>query len=74
MSMPDPPAPASRAYVCPLCGTPVGSDDERCRACNMTLAGIGQRAEPFSRHSWWRWGAGLLAIYLAVLLLVVAVR
>ena len=33
----------------------------------MTLAGIGGRPEPFSRHSWWRWGAWLLAIYLAVL-------
>ena len=41
MTMPEPPAPSSRAYVCPLCGAAVGSDDERCPACNMTLAGVG---------------------------------
>ena len=74
MSMPEPPAPSSRAYVCPLCGASVRSDDERCRVCNMTLAGVGARPEPFSRHSWWRWGAGLLAIYAVVLVVVVLVR
>jgi hypothetical protein len=74
MSVPDPRAAASRGLVCPLCGAPVSSDDERCRACNMTLAGVGGRPEPFTRASLWRWGAGLLVIYLAVLLVVALVR
>ena len=74
MSVPDPRQAASVAVVCPLCGAPVGSDDERCPACNMTLAGVGGRPAPFTRWSLWRWAAALLAIYLLVLVVVVAVR
>jgi hypothetical protein len=62
------------ADVCPLCGAPVGPGDGRCRQCNMTLAGVGGRPDPFTRRSPWRWAAGLLAIYLLILLIVVAVR
>jgi hypothetical protein len=60
--------------VCPLCGARVVPVDERCRECNMTLAGIGGRPDPFTRRSLWRWAGGLLAIYVLVLLVVVAVR
>ena len=60
--------------MCPLCGAPVAPADERCRECNMTLAGVGGRPEPFTRRSLWSWAAGLLAIYLVVLVIVVLVR
>jgi hypothetical protein len=74
MTSPEPPAPSAGVFVCPLCGAAVGPADERCRACNMSLAGVGARPQPFSRHSWLRWGAGLLAIYVAVLVIVLLVR
>ena len=73
-SIPEPSPAASIATRCPLCGATVGSNDERCRACNMTLAGLGGRPNPFTRRSLWWWAAALLAIYLAVVLVVVAVR
>jgi hypothetical protein len=62
------------AALCPLCGAPVAPADERCRRCNMTLAGVGGRPDPFTRRSLWRWAAALLAIYVVVLLIVVAAR
>jgi hypothetical protein len=75
VSLPDPQPPSSsRAEACPLCGAPVAPTDERCRVCNMTLAGVGGRPDPFTRRSRWRWAAGLLAIYVLVLLIVVAAR
>jgi hypothetical protein len=40
----------------------------------MTLAGIGGRPDAFTRQSPWRWAAGLLAIYVLVLLIVLVVR
>jgi ribosomal protein L40E len=74
VSLPDTQSASSRVVVCPLCGARVAPADERCRECNMTLAGIGGRPEPFTRRSLWRWAAGLLAIYVLVLLVVVAAR
>jgi hypothetical protein len=74
MSLPDPQTAASRAVVCPLCGAPVVPTDERCRDCNMTLAGVGGRPDPFTRRSLWWWAAGLLAIYLLILVIVALVR
>jgi hypothetical protein len=74
MSLPDPQPVAPPPTVCPLCGAPVAPADERCRECNMTLAGIGGRPDPFTRRSVWRWAAALLAIYVVVLLIVLAVR
>jgi hypothetical protein len=74
MSVPDPQSAASQTVVCPLCGAPVVPGDGRCRDCNMTLAGVGGRPDPFTRRSLWRWAGGLLAIYVLVLLVVVAVR
>jgi len=74
VSLPEPQSASSPVVVCPLCGARVAPADERCRECNMTLAGIGGRPGPFTRRSLWRWAAGLLAIYVLVLLVVVAVR
>ena len=71
MSLPDPGAAASNVAVCPLCGAPVFPADERCRECNMTLAGVGERPDAFDRRSLWLWAAGLLAIYLIVMVVVV---
>ena len=74
MSLPELQPPGSPASVCPLCGAPVAPSDARCRECNMTLAGVGGRPAPFTRASLWRWAAGLLAIYLVVLVIVALVR
>jgi hypothetical protein len=74
MSVPDPQSAASQAVVCPLCGAPVVPADGRCRDCNMTLAGVGGRPDAFTRRSLWLWAAGLLAIYLVVMVIVVLAR
>jgi hypothetical protein len=74
VSIPDPDTGAATVSVCPLCGAPVLPADERCRECSMTLAGVGGRPNPFTRRSLWRWGAGLLAIYLVVMVIVVLAR
>jgi len=74
MSLPDPETAGSTVAACPLCGAPTLPADERCRECNMTLAGVGGRPDPFTRQSLWRWAGGLLAIYLMVLAVVVLAR
>jgi hypothetical protein len=74
MSLPDPQSAASQVVVCPLCGAPVLPADERCRQCSMTLAGVGGRPDAFTRRSRWLWAAGLLAIYLVVMVIVVLAR
>jgi predicted amidophosphoribosyltransferase len=63
-----------RVEACPLCRARVGSNDARCPECNMTLAGVGARAPLFTRQSIWWWAGALLALYLAVLAIVVAAR
>jgi len=62
------------SQACPLCGSPVAANDARCPDCNMTLAGIGGRPDPFTRRSLRLWAAALLAIYVFALLIVLAVR
>lgn len=74
MSVPDPQSAASQVVACPLCGAPVVPADERCRECSMILAGVGGRPDAFTRRSLWLWAAGLLAIYLVVLVVVVLAR
>ena len=74
MSAPDPREGASTVLGCPLCGAPISATDTRCPACNMTLAGVGSRPPAFDRRALWFWAAGLLVIYLVVLLVVVAAR
>jgi hypothetical protein len=72
--VPESGAAASTVDVCPLCGTRVGTNDERCPECNMVLAGVGTRPPLFSRQSIWWWASALLVIYLVVLAIVVAAR
>ena len=70
---PDPgvgPAPAS----CPLCGTPVRPDAERCPECGMTLAGVGDRPGAYSRAALWWTVAAFVAVYVVVLAVVAATR
>jgi hypothetical protein len=74
MSLPDPQSAASQAVVCPLCSAPVVPGDGRCRECNMTLAGVAGRPDAFTRRSLWRWAAGLLAIYVVVMVIVALAR
>ena len=74
MSMPDPDTGAATVAACPLCGAPVFPADERCRECSMTLAGVDGRPDAFTRRSLWVWAAGLLAIYLVVLVVVLLAR
>jgi hypothetical protein len=70
--VPEPPA-AAAAGTCPLCGTAVAPGDERCPACNRTLAGVAGRPGPFSRQVLWLWAGVLLAIYLVALAVVALV-
>jgi predicted nucleic acid-binding Zn ribbon protein len=74
VSVPDPATAGSVRAVCPLCGAPVMSDDERCRDCGMILAGVDGRPDPFSRRSLWLWAIGLLLIYFVVLAIVALAR
>ena len=64
---------AVSAGACPLCGLAVGTAVQRCPDCGMTLAGVAPRPGPFSDRAIWWWAAALFAIYLAVLVIVVAV-
>jgi len=40
----------------------------------MTLAGVGPRPSAFDRQAVWFWAAGLLVLYLVVLVVVVVAR
>jgi hypothetical protein len=60
--------------TCPLCGARVGSDDARCPACNLSLAGVGARPGPFDRQALYLWAVGLLVIYVVVLAIVLVAR
>jgi hypothetical protein len=59
---------------CPLCGTPVGLDLDRCPDCGHSLAGTPGHAPAFSRTALlWTIGA-FLAVYLITIGIVVATR
>ncbi len=74
MSLPEASLPPSDAGVCALCGTPLTVDPERCRMCGMVV-GIGPESpSPFSRPALWATLGGLVAIYVVVLILVVALH
>ena len=71
MSVPEASLPAPDAGVCALCGTPLGTEGDRCRVCGMVVGiGPGQRS-PFSHAALWATIGGLLAIYVVVLIFVV---
>ncbi len=70
----DEPVPGPvEARMCPLCGAAVAAADDRCPACNRSLAGVGGRPGPFSRRVLWMWAAALIAIYLVALAVVALV-
>jgi hypothetical protein len=58
---------------CAVCGAPVSSDAQRCPSC-----GLSHPAAPagnvLGRHGLWLIAAVLLAVYVVVLLIVVAAR
>jgi hypothetical protein len=70
---PVPAAGAAATAACPLCGTVVAPTDDRCPACNTSLAGVGGRPGPFSRSVLWWWAAALVAVYLLALVIVALV-
>jgi uncharacterized membrane protein len=58
---------------CAVCGTPVSSDAERCPSCGLSHpAATG--GSVLGRHGLWFIAAVLLAVYVVVLLIVVAAR
>jgi len=74
VSLPEADPPAPDGGVCALCGSPLTVDPERCRMCGMVV-GIGPESpSPFSRPALWATLGGLVAIYLVVLVLVVALH
>ena len=64
------PAPATGG-TCPLCATPVGGETPRCPECGWSLAGVDGRPGPYSKAALCWTGAGLLAVYLITLAIVV---
>jgi uncharacterized membrane protein len=61
------------ASHCAVCGTPVSSDAERCPSCGLSHpAATG--GSVLGRHGLWLIAAVLLAVYVVVLLIVVAAR
>ena len=71
--VPEPNPAAGGPGTCPLCGAATAPADERCPACNNSLAGTGGRPGPFSRRVLWLWAAALLGIYLVALAVVALV-
>lgn len=65
------PSPAPVAS-CPLCGTPVGTDPERCPDCGYSLAGQPGHVPAFSRTVLLWTVAAFLAVYLITIGIVVA--
>ena len=58
---------------CAVCGTPVSSDAQRCPSCGLSHpAATG--GSVLGRHGLWMIAAVLFAVYLVVLLIVVAAR
>ncbi len=64
------PAPVGGG-TCPLCGTAIGEQARRCPECGWSLAGVDGRPGPYSKLALWWTGAGLLAVYLVTLAIVV---
>ena len=58
--------------VCPVCSTLVAATDARCPVCNYDLAGVAGRPGAYSRAALWWTVVGFVAVYLVVLLVVIA--
>jgi hypothetical protein len=65
-----PVAPAA----CPLCGTAVGAEANRCGTCGYHLAGVAGRPSAFTRPAIVWTAIGLVLVYVATLLVVLAAR
>jgi len=61
------------APTCTVCGTVVAADAARCPSCGLTRPAA-RGSSVLGRHGLWALAAGLLAIYLVVLLIVAAAR
>jgi hypothetical protein len=59
---------------CPFCGAPVGAAAPRCGDCGMTLELAAGRPNPFTNGVLWLWAAGILLVWLVVLVIVAAER
>ena len=58
---------------CAVCGTPVSSDAERCPSCGLSHPAA-SGGSVLGRHGLWLIAAVLLAVYVVVLLIVVAAK
>ena len=58
---------------CAVCGTPVSSDAARCPSCGLSRPGA-RGGSVLGRHGLWLIASVLLAVYVVVLLIVVAAR
>jgi hypothetical protein len=59
---------------CPLCDAPVATDAVRCGDCGMTLELTAGRPAVFTNRVFLLWAAGLLAVWLVVLAVVLVDR
>ncbi len=55
------------AEGCPLCGTEVVAEAQRCPRCGYALDGVGERPGPFSRAALLWSLMGLVVVYLITL-------
>jgi hypothetical protein len=60
--------------ACPLCGSAVSTDAERCRTCGYHLAGVGDRSGPLDRVALAWTVAGFAIVYVIATLVVLAAR
>ncbi len=74
MSSVSEPASSVPASSCPLCDTPTDPNRDRCPECGYALAGVGTRPGPYSRWTSWATVLGLVAIYLAAVVIVLLAR
>jgi predicted nucleic acid-binding Zn ribbon protein len=59
---------------CPLCDAPVALGAARCGDCGMTLELAAGRPRVFTNRVFLLWAAGLLAVWLVVLVVVAVDR
>ena len=70
--LPAPPPPAPVA--CQLCGVPLGPSDLRCPECGLYQQLGPDRPNPFVGRAVWLLAAALVALWVVVLLVVLAAR
>jgi hypothetical protein len=60
--------------ACPVCGVAYAGADARCRECGYDLAGRPGRPGVYSRATLWWTVLGLVAVYVAVVIVVALTR